>query len=128
MICEILGLGIFWGEGRKGGRGKRRWREGGKRREREGRREGGMEGGREEERKEGREGGREEEREREREGGREGGEGGRETTNQRAPVGVEVSNPESWYQLSEGNHKKVEIQEKPELLKQNLCVKTKNNS
>ena len=108
------------GEREGGGRGDG-GREGRGERGREGGREGWREGGKRRGRKGGREGGKRREREREREGGR-------GTTNQRAPVGVEVSNPESWYQLSEGNHKKVEIQEKPELLKQNLCVKTKNNS
>ena len=44
-------------------------------------------------------------------------------TDQRAPVGVEVSDPESWNELSQRNDQEVEIQEKPELLKQNLFIK-----
>lgn len=69
-----------------------------------------MEGEREERKK--REGGKEGERGRKR--------GRREGTYQRGPVSVQVSYSESRHELSEGNNEKIEIQEKLELLKENL--------
>ncbi len=43
---------------------------------------------------------------------------------QRSPVGVEVANPELWYELSESHSQKVQVKEELELFIQYLLVRT----